>query len=76
MSVFWDIKLCRPLKVNGALYASALIIPRFRKQRTLLAAWFMLVYYLAYSPNLKMEMMCSPKRRLTSGLHGVISQKI
>jgi hypothetical protein len=48
-SVFWDITLCSPVKVN------------WHFGDALLAAWFTLVSCLAYSLTLKIEAICSSK---------------
>jgi hypothetical protein len=46
--IFWDITLCRQLKVNR----------RFGRKFRLLATDFMLISCLACSSRLKMEMVC------------------
>jgi hypothetical protein len=61
-SVVWDITPCSPLKADG---------------KQCLPSALTLVSCSAYFSSLKMEAICSSKRRLTfNGLHGVISQKI
>jgi hypothetical protein len=59
-----------------ALFAELCLYQAAGSGQTLLATCFMLVYYLAYSLNPKMEVTCSERRLNFNGLHGVISQKI
>jgi hypothetical protein len=81
-TIFWDITPYSPLKVNrrfgGTWHPSSGSKKKpSKKQRGNHSSTFPLVPCSAYSSTLKMEAICSPKRRLTfNGQHGVISQKI